>query len=725
MKTKMLIQASGVLLGSVLVASCTLSPGGNRSTLDNPWGAASEEMQVSASQNDGTRKTRPNNDVRFQNQSSGSTTAAPAEAEIYEASGVMVDLNSPTLKPLPDSQGEITLNFQGAEISEVIKTVLGDILQVNYVMDDRVRGAVNLQTSRPLTRDELIPALETLLHINGAVLLKTENFYEVLPSENALNGGVAPGSGLKAGSGYQLLILPLRYIAASEMLKILEPIKPKQGVIETDSRRNLLMVAGSSSELVNIRETVRIFDVDQLQGMSVGLFRLESAEAEVMIEELEAIFGDKTDGPLSGLVRFVPIERLNAILVITPQKKYLRDARVWIKRLDRSQNVRGRNMYVYYVQNGKAENLASMLGELFGNPPSAAESDNRNRNRPGTPAQSREQGAEQPADAQSARSVRTNLNTSAGGDASNLDVGEVSIIADEENNALLIMASANDYDKVHKAIQKLDVLPLQVLVEATIVEVTLQDELRYGLQWFFKSSLDGGSKSAIGSLGSLPISTPSDFFPTGNFEIFDATGTRLLLNALAQDSRLKVVSSPSLMVLDNHTATIRVGDQVPVRTSETTATSSDNLNTTSTIQFKDTGVLLEVTPRVNAGGMVVLDIKQEVNDVDQTTSSGIDSPTIIQRQIETSVAVQSGETLVLGGLIKENRDRSSQGLPALRHVPVVGWLFGSEGKNVNRTELVVMITPTAVTSQEEARDVTREYQQKLRDIDLTGAKNKP
>jgi general secretion pathway protein D len=217
--------------------------------------------------------------------------------------------------------------------------------------------------------------------------------------------------------------------------------------------------------------------------------------------------------------------------------------------------------------------------------------------------------------------------------------------------------------------------------------------------------------------------TPSDFFPTANFEIFDAVGTRLLLNTLAEDSKLNVISSPSLMVLDNHTATIRVGDQVPVRTSETTATSSDNLNSTSTIQFKDTGVLLEVTPRVNAGGMVILDIKQEVNDVDLTTTSGIDSPTIIQRQIETSVAVQSGETLVLGGLIKENRNRSSGGVPGLRHVPVMGWLFGSEGKSVDRTELVVMITPTAVSDQEEARDVTREYQQKLREIKFTKDSN--
>ncbi|MFW1677718.1 type II secretion system secretin GspD [Pontibacter sp. JAM-7] len=718
MKTKKVVQASGLLISTMLIASCMTSPGGGRATLDNPWNSPEDEIQVTSTPAGATTVTnRSGTATRFQNQSSTGANQSAPEAEIYESSGVMVDLKSPTLKPVADAEGEITLNFQGAEISEVIKTVLGDILQANYVMDEQVRGTVNLQTSRPLTRDELIPALETLLHINGAVLLKTDNFYEVLPADSALNG-VTPGAGLTPGSGYQLLILPLRYIASSEMMKILEPLKPKQGLMETDSRRNLLMVAGTSSELVNIRETVRIFDVDQLQGMSVGLFRLQSAEAEVMIEELDAIFGDKVDGPLAGLVRFVPIERLNAILVITPQKKYLRDARVWIKRLDRSQNVRGKNMYVYYVQNGKAENLAGMLGELFSGTSDNAERGDRSRRTRSNTSSAPDSDSRQEQSQEPVQAVRTSPAANAGVDGSNLEVGEVSIIADEENNALLVMASANDYDKVLQAIQKLDVLPLQVLVEATIVEVSLQDELRYGLQWFFKSSLDGGSKSAIGSLGSLPIDTPSDFFPSANFEIFDASSTRLLLNALAQDSRLKVVSSPSLMVLDNRTASIRVGDQVPVRTSETTATSSDNLNTTSTIQFKDTGVLLEVTPRVNAGGMVVLDIKQEVNDVDLTTTSGIDSPTIIQRQIETSVAVQSGETLVLGGLIKENRDRSSQGLPGLRHVPVLGWLFGSEGKNINRTELVVMITPTAVTSQEEARDVTREYQQKLRDINF-------
>lgn len=718
MDLKHMAGAAALIVAVAVSAGCSLSPGGNRNTLDNPW-RQSEARPARPAQSGSTESEATAPGGTAQPQTAETLTPvppAPASEEIYPGSGALVNLSQSVSADSDAQAGQITLNFQAAEISEVVKTILGDILATNYVLDENVRGTVHLQTSRPLMMEELIPTLEMVLQFNGAVLVKRQNFYEVVPADEVSALALSPRAKLAAGSGYQMLILPLRYIAAREMLKILEPLKPKKGIIEVDERRNLLTVAGAEDELANIRETVRIFDVDQLRGMSVGLFRLQSVEASVIVDELEVIFGDAADGPLAGLVRFMPIERLNALLVMTPQKKYLTDVKTWIARLDRSEDPRGMNMYVYYVQNGKADNLADMLGELFEGQrrskqrqsqqesSAARERDNTREGRP-------EEGAEN-GDAE--QEAPTKLSKRSNGDGSSLDVGDVSIIADEENNALLILASPTDYEKVHQAIQKLDVLPLQVLVEATIVEVSLQDELRYGLQWFFKSTLD--NKAARGSLGSVPVATPSDFFPTANFEVFDAVGTRLLLNALAEDSKLNVISSPSLMVLDNHTATIRVGDQVPVRTSETTANSSDNLNTTSTIQFKDTGVLLEVTPRVNAGGMVVLDIKQEVNDVDQTTSSGIDSPTIIQRQIETSVAVQSGETLVLGGLIKENRNQSSGGVPGLRHVPVVGWFFGSEGKSFDRTELVVMITPTAVTDRQEARDVTREYRQKLQGV---------
>jgi general secretion pathway protein D len=468
------------------------------------------------------------------------------------------------------------------------------------------------------------------------------------------------------------------------------------------------VLGGTQGELVSLRDTIKTFDVDQLQGMSVGLFRLQSVDAEVLVAELGAIFGDAADGPLAGMVRFMPIERLNALLVITAQRKYLSDAKTWITRLDRSEGAQGLGMYVYYVQNGRAENMADMLGQLF---------DGQRRNRQAREADAARRPAAAAAAAPDADADGTVTRAEASAGPANIDVGEVSIIADNENNALLIMSSPGDYDKVYKAIQKLDVLPLQVLVEATIVEVSLEDELQYGLQWFFKNHLGNGAKG-VGTVGQSPISSAADVIGSGSYEVISGASTRALLNVLATDSRLNVVSSPTLMVLDNHTAEIKVGDQVPIQTSSTTNTSSDLGNTTSTIQYRDTGVLLEVTPRVNAGGMVVLDITQEVNDVDRTTSSGIDSPTIIQRRVNTSVAVQSGETLVLGGLIKENRTYSGEGIPYLRHVPLLGWAFGSRGKSTQRTELVVMITPTAVTDTADAREVTREYRNKLRGLEL-------
>ncbi|SEG04710.1 type II secretion system secretin GspD [Marinobacterium lutimaris] len=629
------------------------------------------------------------------------------EVEVYSGNGVFLDLEKPELPALVE--GDITFNFQGAEIGEIVKTILGDILQVNYILDDRVRGTANMQTTRPISRDALIPTLEKLLQVNSAALVDQGDFYEVVPIDSINGGTVSLKANLSADRGYQMLVVPLRYIGAQEMAKILEPMKPQQGLMEADERRNLITLAGSQAELINLKETIKVFDVDQLQGMSVGLFRLQSVDPELLISELEVIFGDAAEGPLAGVVRFLPIERLNALLVITPQKKYLTDARAWIRRLDRTEGAQGLGMYVYYVQNGRAESLAEMLAGLF---------ENQRRNRQETEASAPSAAAPQDQTGDVAdQGPVTRTEASRSGPA-NLDVGDVDIIADVENNALLIMASPTDYDKVYRAIQKLDVLPLQVLVEATIVEVSLQDELQYGLNWFFKSHL-GNSTKGIGTIGSSPLQSAADAVSSATFEVFKAGQTRALLRLLATDSRLNVVSSPSLMVLDNHTAEIRVGDQVPIRTSSTTNTSSDDLNTTSTIQYRDTGVLLEVTPRVNAGGMVVLDITQEVNDVaEETTSSDIDSPTIIQRRIDTSVAVQSGETLVLGGLIKENKTRGSEGVPYLRHMPVVGWAFGSRGTSVNRTELVVMITPTAVTDTADAREVTREYRNKLSGLNL-------
>ncbi|GGO80131.1 type II secretion system protein GspD [Marinobacterium nitratireducens] len=713
---------SMLFVSSVLLSACMSHDMQSRNAMDSPWrqeqprlepdeqGVIAAGVASRGLSTDARAAKQMAEEPRFASEAGLAQAPQTPRAEFYGGNGVFFDARREPAKTA--AEGDITFNFQGAEISEVVKTILGDILGANYILDDRVRGAVNMQTSRPISREALVPTLEKLLQVNGAALIDHYDFYEVVPLDSVDGGAISVLGNLGADRGYQMLVVPLRYIGAQEMLKILEPLKPRQGMMEADERRNLLMLAGTQAELVNLRETIKTFDVDQLQGMSVGLFRLNSVDPETLVSELETIFGDSAEGPLAGMVRFMPIERLNGILVITPQRKYLTDARAWIMRLDRSEGAQGLGMYVYYVQNGRAENMADMLGQLFEGQRrerQARQSENARRPRSATT-----EGGDEPVGGE--ERTLTRAEASVGG--TSVEVGEVSIIADEENNALLIMASPSDYDKVYKAIQKLDVLPLQVLVEATIVEVSLEDELQYGLQWFFKNSLDGGSKTGIGTIGNSPIPSASDLFGSSSYEVLSGGETRGLLNLLARDSRLNVVSSPTLMVLDNHTAEIRVGDQVPIQTSTTTNTSSDTGNVTSTIQYRDTGVLLEVTPRVNAGGMVVLDITQEVNDVDQTTSSGIDSPTIIQRRVNTSVAVQSGETLVLGGLIKENNTKDNEGVPYLRHVPVLGWAFGSRGKSVQRTELVVMITPTAVTDTADAREVTREYQNKLRGLDL-------
>lgn len=675
-----------------LLIACT-TPTGDRGALDKPWGQA----RVTSSYDPVRLPPRDEELMPTPADTATGPAASPGtRSEIYRGSGNFVRLGQTEEAP-PPAPGDITLNFQGSDIAEVVKTILGDILQLNYSLDERVRGQVYLQTNSPIREEALLPTLESLLQTHGAALVHSQGLFSVVPASEVPSSALNPRLAPTAERGYQMLILPLRYIGAREMEKILEPVKPRQGAMMVDDRRNMITLVGTRDELLNIRETVNLFDVDQLRGMSVGLFRLQASSADVIAGELQAIFGDEAEGPLAGMVRYLPIERLNALLVITPQERYLTDARVWIERLDRAENPRGLNMYVYHVQNGKADHLAELLNQLF---------DSQRRNRGDSPLPP----ASAPGDDGAPLQIATGIN------AANLDVGEVSVIADTERNALVVMAAGADYAKVEQAIKRLDQLPLQVLVEATIVEVSLEDELRYGLQWYFKNNL-GGGRTGAGGLGPIPIPTATSLAASSaSYEVFSASGTRALLTALASDSKVNVISSPSLMVLDNQKAQIRVGDQVPIRTSETTNLNSDVGNVTSTIQYRDTGVLLEVTPRVNAGGMVVLELIQEVNDVAATTTSNIQSPTITQRKIDTRVAIQSGETLVLGGLIRENKTQDSQGVPGIRHVPVLGWLFGSSGTNVKRTELVVLITPTAVANPQDARAVTQEYRRKLQGV---------
>ena len=612
-------------------------------------------------------------------------------------------------------EGTITLNFENTALSEVVKVILGDLLAENYVIDPVIQGTVTLQTSQPLAEDNLIPTLEMLLRMNDAAVVYRQGLYHVVPRELAVRGLLTPQLGDSARPmpvGYHVQVVPLRFVSAAEMERILEPFAPVGSLIRTDTARNLLLLAGSGDELEGLIETIGVFDVDWLGGLSVGLFTPDFVDAPTLAEDLAAIFGDTAEGPLAGLVKIVTIERLDALLVVSPRPEYLTRVAEWIERLDRDSGAVGQRLFIYHVQNGKAVDLASVLTQVF--EPQSASAVPPAELAPGLepvdlrseePVLKDEELFAEPVPEPTPSVTRT---SNAPGEGLTISRGAtIRVIADEVNNALLIMATAQQYRQVAAALEDLDIVPLQVLIEATIAEVTLTGDLSLGLEWFFKNRLGERSGEAQLDLGAAGLVPAIGF----SYALRSVADVRLVLNALASDSKLNIVSSPSLMVLNNQTATIQVGDQVPITTQQQQATATTS-TVVNNIEFRDTGVLLTVTPRVNAGGLVIMELEQEVSDV-APGSAGSLTPTIQQRKISSTIAVQSGETVVLGGLIRENKNRSKSGLPGLYQIPILGVLFGNDTESVRRTELVILLTPRAVQGADAARSITEEFRRKM------------
>ena len=648
---------------------------------------------------------------------------AAAKSAVFPGTGTFVKRPRSIAEAETTPAGDITLNFANADIREVVRTILGDILKLNYVIDSKVKGTITVQTSRPLSREALLPTLESIFHVNGATMVRSGGLYKIVPLTEAARQTESLGIGLrrpKKARGFGIQIVPLQYISAAEMAKIIDPLAQKGSILRVDTARNLLILAASRPDLQTLLETVEIFDVDWLAGTSFGLFPLDYADAKTVTEELEKVLGDGGDERLAGLVRFVPIERLNAILVISPRQEFLSRAETWIERLDRGGGEGGRRLFVYSVQNGKAADLAAILGQIFGaeDAPAPAPGQVAPNLRPrevsaaparppvGAQTQRQTAGAAAPAAARPASGAVTGRESSPPRSVEFAGEGNIRVIADEANNALVILSSAADYRMVSDALKKLDVVPLQVLIEATIAEVTLNDDLRFGLQWFFKKN------SSEFTLSSVATGTVAGIFPGFSY-LFAGGDVRVVLNALSEITDLNIISSPQLMVLGNQTAVLQVGDQVPIATQSAVSVTDPAAPIVNNVEFRDTGVILRVTPRVNKGGLVIMDIEQEVSSVTATTTSTIDSPTIIQRKIKSSVAVQSGETVALGGLIQETKDFKKSGIPFLSDIPIIGALFGTTNEIEKRTELLVLITPRVVRDQTEARRVTEELRRRL------------
>lgn len=669
-----------------------------------------------------------------------------------------------------------SFKFENTPLADVVHIVLREVLKVDHVIHPPINGAVTLATVDSVDADEAVYLLEAALSANGYQLAvdargtyhvgKPELLRSLVPAvRQARPGALPPGQGA--------IIVPLRHIGATEMAAILRPLAPEEAILRVDTVRNLLVLGGSRAQAEGWLEMVKTFDVDLLKGMSVGVFPLKHITTREVEEALRllasgaapaagapaagrapAAAGAGASGapagraaaaaaeaaglpasfPLSGLLRVLPVERLNSVIVVTPRAAYLDEARSWIEKLDRPGYAGGEpQLFVYRVQNGSARHLAEVLGGLFGG--AAAD-------RGGALASSgvapglvstavgaagtagRVGGALGSLGGSTAGAAVPGLapgsgqSSLRGSGVTSLDLqGGVRIIADELNNAVLVYGTPLDYEQIEATLKRLDLPPTQVLIEASIIEVSLTDELQYGVQWLFSDRQGGGSGTGVLSTaaGGILGATPAGF----SYTLRNAAGdVRAVLNALATRSLVKVISSPALMVLDNHTASITVGTQQPIRSSETITTGG---NVSTSVQYKDTGVSLAVTPSVNAGNMVTMQLVQSVTDVGNVdVATG--QRTFQQRQVGSKVAVRAGETLVLGGLIRDNNVNGNNGVPGLKDLPLFGALFGQRSNAQNRTELLIVITPQVVRSSDDARAAAAELKARMKGLEAFEAR---
>jgi len=674
--------------------------------------------------------------------SAAADLAAPSSPTIRPGTGALINGIQRAAMTETTADGDVTLNFSEATVREVMDAVLGQVLHANYTIDPKVQATITVQTARPISREAVLPTLESVLQANGIALVRDDGLYRVVPLAAAARSGPLPATAPVGTppAGYAVQIIPFKFASAGQLRKVLEPFVPTGGVLQADTARNLLIVSGTQHDIEAFSHLASVFDVDWMRGMSFGLFPLHQGNATSVALELNTIMNTTHDGPLGGVVRIVPIERINAILLVSAQQAYIQQAKDWIQRLDDGLDESAPQPYVYYVQNSRAADLAKVLGQMFGGNvrtvgPTTAPGSSMTRialdtqptggmaaagiTSPAAPIAG--SGAAPPANGDNHAGASPGGGDPDDGDSSPLsrssgdaghgngDAGRPRIVADEKNNALVIMARPRDYKMIENTVKKLDILPLQVLIEATIAEVTLTNDLSYGVQWFFKNGRNAVSLSQLGTGAVSPI------FPGFDY-VLGGSNAQVVLQALSAVTKVNVISAPKLMVLDHQTAMLQVGDQVPIAVQQAKSVVNPDSPIVNTIELRDTGVILRVTPRVNANGVTTLEIEQEVSDVTNTTTSNIDSPTIQQRRIRSVVAVGDGQSIALGGLIRDNKTKSKSGIPLISDIPVLGNLASWTKDTSTRTELLILLTPRIIHNPDQARDVTNELQRRLRAI---------
>ncbi len=667
----------------------------------------------------------------------------------------------------PSDTGEgYELNFENTAVTTVAKVILGDILKVGYTIDPRVQGTVTISSGRSVPKRDLIPVLENALRMSNVVLVADrDGGYRLIPSGDAAGSGAATAAGADKEGGYGISVVPLHYTSAQNILKLLDSFAIKAGMARADVGHNLILVEGNGPDRKTAVDTILSFDVDWMRGQSVGIYPLENAAPEEMIKELDKIMQNGDGGLNQSLVTLQPIARLNAVLVVARKPNLLKQAAIWIKRLDQENNA-GESVHVYRLRYGDAQSIAKVLGDLFGAQHGQGLESPVNQIAPGSGTATASSGtfggqqgggATATATTGATAAAGTNGGTAGiqlgnmgsgfgnaqglvgGGGSSAVGAGAfgksgekgptsiilpgIRIAADVTNNSLVIYASQENYRLIEQTLTQLDRPQLQVAIHATIAQVTLNNDLQYGVEYFLQNNNGSLGFNTQASASSSSSSTTSvsqvlgAILPGGNFLLGSQSSPSVVINALRALTDVKVLSSPSVVVLDNQEATLLVGDQVPVETGSANvlaATSTSSTTVVNSINYINTGVILHVLPRVNINGNVTLDVEQEVSGVVGSGTAPNLTPTVSQQQIKSSISIASEQTVLLGGLITEQQSRTRNGIPVLEELPGVGDLFATNDRSTQRTELIVFIQPQIIRNSIDAAKVAEELRAKMR-----------
>ena len=654
--------------------------------------------------------------------------------------------------------------------------MLGDILKVGYTVDPRVQGTISLASGRPVPRSDLLFVFETALRLTGVAMVRDTVGYRLIPISDAVAAGNLDSTAARAEPGYGISVVPLQYVSATTLIKLLDSFATKPGAVRVDATRNMLLIQGSGAERRAAIDTALSFDVDWMRGQSVGIFPVQNSNPEPVIAELEKILDSKEGGFSQDMVKFQVIARRNAILAVTNKPDVLRAVGTWIRRLDTADSTRTA-VHVYRVKYGEARQLARVLSDIFGGGSTGSFETAASQVAPGgglsktssnadrLPGLSAATGTQSSTAGGSGRSDSRFGGGSSGfggaatgsgdrsgrraarpqafsmpavvlrqAEASRAQEG-VKISADVSTNSLLIYASAEVYRLVEQTIRQLDQPQAQVGIDATIAEVTLNNTLSYGVQFFLQNNNLSVSNIPTSPPGALPTDTSSATssvaagvasgvanaflnraFPGFNFLIGPEAQPKVILDALHAVTDVKILSNPSLVVIDNQVATLLVGDEIPVSTGTgnvlNSATSTSN-TVVNSIDYRSTGIILRVIPRVSPNGNVRLDVEQEISQATNATASTL-TPTVSQRKVKSSVSVANGQTVLLAGLIQEKNELDRGGIPLLDQIPKVGDLFSHQTKTVVRTELIIFIRPQVIRDAVDASFVAEEFRTKLR-----------